>query len=812
MKNTKRSVTFKIVASYILAGVLAVIAFWVIYRQINNYTQITEIKNKNNEKLFLVGETLTGLYEAESLTRNIIQTADVEKFKNYKAKIDTILQTIHKVSAISEDSLQTVKIDSLRHLIDSKNKNFEELIKLYKQRKEKGIYATAIDELKKANESFDDSNYEKRFRSLDPQFRKSVVNIISLTKEDNAERLTNQTLDSLTTTVRQVLTELEERDKKYKQQISQKENNLLEKDQVITRQLRDLLATIEQNERNEYYQRLEASSQMLDKTSRIIVIIALTSLLVAIVFLFLIIRDVSRSQKYRIALEEEKAYKESLLKTRETLINTVTHDLRSPLNTVIGYSDLLEKTELNTKQEHYLDHLKKSSDYILHLVNDLLDLSKLEAGRMVIEELPFTPKNVIETTVISAIPINDPKKLDIHLHTEENLTRQYLSDPFRIKQVLTNLINNAYKFTDSGSITVSSKILENGVSEKQLIIKIKDTGIGITEEQQKHIFEEFSQGDDSTEKQYGGFGLGLAITKKIIMLLQGTISLESTPGKGSTFTVAIPVKRSHILLVEEGSDHKNYNALKNRSVLLVDDDPTQLALTSEVADLAGLKYDSAQDAQTALALADEKNYDLILTDIQMPRMDGFELLHELRKNEKTKSIPVIALSGRTDTTDADYKKAGFVYSLRKPYAPNTLLQLMAHALNINITLAETEPTADPSNSDTKNKQYSLNDLMMFAQGDSESLYAILDTFYDSTQTNLKLLKEAVRSKNVEEIKSITHKILPMFRQIKATEVVELLERLEQPDNYGVSNKEIYKLTKQSITKILFLIDKLKVEN
>ncbi|WP_378186269.1 hybrid sensor histidine kinase/response regulator [Aquimarina sp. W85] len=806
MKNTKRSVTFKIVASYFLAGVLAVIAFWVIYRQINNYTQITEIKNKNNEKLFLVGETLTGLYEAESLTRNIVQTADVDKFKNYKAKIDTILKTIHKVSEISEDSLQTIKIDSLKYLIDSKNKNFEELIKLYKQRKEKGIYATAIDELKKANESFDDADYEKRFRTLDPQFRKSVVNIISLTKEDNAERLTNQTIDSLTTTVRQVLTELEERDKKYKLQISQKENKLLEKDQVITRQLRDLLATIEKNERNDYYQRLEASSQMLDKTSRIIVIIALASLLVAIVFLFLIIRDVSRSQTYRIALEEEKAYKESLLKTRETLITTVTHDLRSPLNSVIGYSDLLGKTALNTKQEHYLDHLKKSSDYILHLVNDLLDLSKLEAGKMIIEELPFTPKKVIESTVMSAIPINDPKQLAINIDTEESLTRQYLSDPFRIKQVLTNLINNAYKFTNSGSITVSSKILENGVSEEHLIIKIKDTGIGITEEQQQHIFEEFSQGDDNTEKQYGGFGLGLAITKKIILLLKGTITLESTPGEGSIFTVTIPVQRSHMLLVEEDSDNKNYKALKDKRVLLVDDDPTQLTLTCEVAELAGLQYDSASNAKTALKLALTKEYDLILTDIQMPQMDGFEFLTMLQTNEQTSQIPVIALSGRTDTTDTDYKKAGFADSLRKPYAPNTLLELIANTLQI-----DTRVLAYTSESETNNNEYSLHDLMAFAQGDSESLYAILDTFYNSTETNLKLLKKAVKTNDIEEIKSITHKILPMFRQIKATEVVELLERTEQPETYHLSNDDIKKLTNQSIQKIHALIDKLKVE-
>ena len=153
MKNTKRSVTYKIIAAYLLIGIMAVTAFWVIYQQLNNYTQITKIKSENNEKLFLVGDAITGLYEAESLTRNIIQTSDVEKFNRYKVKIDTILQTINKVSEISDDTLQTKKIDSIKYLIDRKNENLEELITIYEQRKEKGLYETAIQELKKVNKS-----------------------------------------------------------------------------------------------------------------------------------------------------------------------------------------------------------------------------------------------------------------------------------------------------------------------------------------------------------------------------------------------------------------------------------------------------------------------------------------------------------------------------------------------------------------------------------------------------------------------------------------------------------------------------------
>ncbi len=808
MKNTKRSITLKIIAGYTLAIVLAIIAFWVIYRQFGNYSEITKIKNYNNEKLFLVGEAITGLYEAESLTRNIIQTSDTRKFKNYKAKIDSIIKTIDQVGEMS-DTLQARKIDSIKILIDSKNKNFEELIAIYEQRKVKGVYATAIDELKKINESFRDPNYDRRFSKLTPEFKNTIVNLLNLTKEDNARRLTNKTADSLAREVKQVLADLEKKDKKYKREISLKENQLLKNDQIITRQLRDLLATIEANERKEYVAKLERSNHILDRTANFIIIITAISLLIAIIFLFLITKDVSKSQKYRNELEAEKIYKESLLKTRESLINTVTHDLRSPLNTVIGYSDLLEKTGLNNKQKHYLDHLKKSSDYILHLVNDLLDLSKLEAGRMVIEELPFSPKKLIENTIISVIPVNDTKNLEILINSDNELSKQYLGDPFRIKQVLTNLLNNAYKFTDKGSIIIESKITQNGLAEKELVISVKDTGIGISKEQQEHIFEEFSQGDDNTEKKYGGFGLGLAITKKIIKLLDGKIRLESYPDQGSNFTFCIPIKLAKSQIHEEESESIEIQHFTNKKVLIVDDDLSQLDLTSEVVTLISLSYDICENGLDALELIKKNRYDLILTDIQMPKMDGFELLKALREMSDYKDIPIIALSGRTDTSVSQYKEAGFSGSLRKPYAPQALIDLIADVLKIDTSDLDFENSLPEQENNT---DYSLKDLMLFAQGDSESLYAILETFCSSTIDHIEKLKATVKKEDLEEIKRLAHKMLPMFKQIKAKQIVPILDTLEHQDDYELDTKEILLLTEEGVRKIEALIDKLKVKN
>ncbi|MHA7056611.1 hybrid sensor histidine kinase/response regulator [Aquimarina sp. M1] len=810
MKNTKRSITLKIIAGYTLAIVLAIIAFWVIYRQFSNYSEITKIKNDNNEKLVLVGEAITGLYEAESLTRNIIQTSDTEKFEAYKIKIDSIITTIDQVAGMSFDKFQSSKIDSIKTLIDSKNKNFEKLIAIYEQRKEKGLKENVIDQLKKSSKEY--GNYldlDKRIEDYNPATKKLIKNLLSWSKKDNEERLTSQTLDSVANHFYKVLIEVEEKDRRYERQITARENKLLKNDQIITKQLRDLMAAIEANERREYVAKLDRSNNILDKTANFIIIITAISLLIAILFLFLITKDVSKSQKYRNELEAEKIYKESLLKTRESLINTVTHDLRSPLNTVIGYSDLLEKTGLNNKQKHYLDHLKKSSDYILHLVNDLLDLSKLEAGRMVIEELPFSPKKLIENTISSVIPINDNKNLKVLINSDIELHKRYLGDPFRIKQILTNLLNNAYKFTDKGCISIDSKIKQNGLAEKELVISVKDTGIGISKEQQKYIFEEFSQGDDNTEKKYGGFGLGLAITKKIIQLLNGNIILESHPDRGSNFTFYIPIKLAKTQIYEEENEPLEIQHFINKKVLIVDDDLSQLDLTSEVVSLISLSYDICENGLDALALLKKNQYDLILTDIQMPKMDGFELIKAIRENTVYKDIPVIALSGRTDTTVSEYEEAGFSGSLRKPYAPQALIDLIVRTLEID------EASIDYENSipeQEKNANYSLGDLMLFAQGDSDSLYAILETFCNSTTDHIKELKHAIDKQDVTQIKRLAHKMLPMFKQLKAKEIIPVLDTLEHQNAYDLSTEEILLLTADGICKIEDLIDKLKVRS
>ena len=816
MKNTKRSLTVKIVVSYILAAILATIAFWVIYAQINSFTEHADIQDDNSQKLFLVSDILTNLYEAESLTLNIIKTGDTQKIDLYKTKIDTILIMINKIGARSEDALQLQKIDSLKLLIANKNDNLDQLIAIYKKRKQKGIYATAINELKKANKSFDDRNYNQRFKNLDPDFRKRLINILNLSREDNAQRLTNQTVDSLTTSVRQVLAELERKDKRNKRQISARENKLLKNDQIITKQLRDFLTVVEQNEVKASFERVSSSQEILSRTSQIIALVAVSSIILVLVFLFLITKDISRSQQYRLELENAKTYAESLVESKDSFMNMITHDLRSPLNTVLGYSELLDKTELDKKQEHYLQNLKKSSDYTLHLVNDLLDFSKLESGKMQLEKLPFYPDKLINDAVTVAIPITYKKELAVKVHTSDTIKQQVLGDPFRIKQILMNLVANAYKFTPDGSITITARYNEaiRNTDTKTMIISVQDTGIGMTEAQQEIVFKEFSQADASTQKNYGGSGLGLAITQKIVTLLGGRIALESTPEKGSTFTIFIPVTPilEEVSLPDSSTARYESEAFEDKKILIIDDEPAQLALAKEVVTNVGLNVDGVTNAPEALEKLSQNKYNLILTDIQMPQVNGFEFLETLQATTELSDIPVIALSGRTDIDPDDYKKKGFTSSLRKPYVPNMLIALIAKTLKIPLAQEKTPLQSVSTLPEfVDNPSYSLDELLIFAQNDPESLRAILEVLQSSTEQNLKELRQHLAKKNLEKIPDLAHKMLPMFRQIKAIDVVPELEKLERADADRLYKKTIKALSKEVIIKIEHIMTVLQEE-
>ncbi|MEP6261057.1 MAG: ATP-binding protein [Gillisia sp.] len=804
MKNSKRSITVKVIVGYLLVAALAAAAVWFTYSQVVKFSTLTQTNNLNSQQLVLVSEIATELIETENIGRQFIQSGDTTDLNRYTLQIENVQTSLDSLRGMYQDTTMKMELDSISTLLSKKSENLQELLELRTRDRNTSYYREVIRELEKVDPSFNPPNYDRRFANLEPHQRSVLIQLLEFNNQEG-QRISTVSADSLIRAVRTVLSELERENQQFREVINRKENELLLNDMVLNEQLRNLLRVVENEEREISLARVENSEVMLKEISTIIIVVGAASILIILIFLFLIVKDISRSQRYRLQLEEAKSFTEELMHRREQFIATITHDLRTPLNTVMGYTELMGKSGLNPKQDHYLSHLKKSSEYILHLVNDLLDLSKLEAGKMLIETLPFNPKNLLEDTFYNTIPEQDKKLLKFSVIASPETDCKVLSDPFRIKQILSNLITNAYKFTEKGEIIASISMKKKIEDSYILTISIKDSGIGINESKQEEIFEEFSQEHGDIEKKYGGTGLGLAITKRITSLLKGKIELKSKQGEGSEFIVKIPVKK---LPVEESVENDKEiikvteKDLKGKNILVVDDEPSQLALSKELIKSTGMNCHTASNGLEALKKLETGNYHLVLTDIQMPKMDGFELVRSIKNNPEFATIPVIAISGQTTVPSENYTEAGFAGNILKPYKPADLLFKIGQVLKIDI---EKKERSNIYNSSGKS-EYSLEEIFLFTGEDQVAMDTILTAFIESTRLNLKEIETSVDKGDQERVSQIAHRMLPMFKQMKANEIVPKLQDLEEKKQAAFSDEHI-KMLLEEIEVLLFQLQK-----
>ncbi|MCP9199529.1 ATP-binding protein [Gramella sp. GC03-9] len=784
MSNTKRNITVKVVAGYLIVAILAGLAVWYIYNQVIAYSEIAQSNTENNQQLILVSEISTDLNESENISRRLIQTGNEDELDLYNAQIDTIRNKLRELEQTYQDIDLETEVDSMSKLLEKKTENLKELVALRDTDRNTNYYSKALAELRNIDASFKDYNYENRFRNLKPYQKDVLIKWLEYSREDNAEQITSQRLDSLVQSVKRVLTDLEFANRQFQNEVIQKENQLLNNDMIVNQQLRRLLSGLEQKERENSVQRAQVFQEMLNETQTIIIFGGSIIAIIIIFFIINIIGDITRSQRYRMELEEAKEFAESLLARREQFMAAITHDLRSPLTTVMGYTDLIQKTGLDEKQKHYLTQIKKSSQFILHLVNDLLDLSKLEAGKMLIEKISFNPKKLIEDTINNVIPAEKNKDVEIKVEFSPATNAQIQGDPFRIKQILANLISNAWKFTEKGHILISAELIEKQADDHILKLKVKDTGIGISKAMQENIFEEFSQENSSIEKRFGGSGLGLAITKRLTELLEGSIKVDSEPGKGSEFVISIPVKklsgaREEIEKEEQEPEITMPKKFENigLSALIVDDEPGQLSLTVELAKSMGFEIDTASNGKIALEKLSEKEYDIILTDIQMPVLDGFDLIEIIREQEELKDLPVIALSGRTDVSKEVYSRVGFNNNLLKPYKPGDLKKAIAELLEIRY---RKEDTIEKSKSEKLvGDTYDLSEIFEFSGQDEAAMQTILQAFLEGAGESLRELEQAYKNEDQDRMGKLAHRMLPMLRQMKARSIVQILMKIEE---------------------------------
>ncbi|MDP3360447.1 MAG: PAS domain S-box protein [Lutibacter sp.] len=495
--------------------------------------------------------------------------------------------------------------------------------------------------------------------------------------------------------------------------------------------------------------------------------------------------DITQRIATELELKKAKDFAEESLKVKNEFLANMSHEIRTPLNAVIGFTDLLLETQLNPEQRSHLETMRNSGEILLSLINNVLDLSKLESEKLKVEEIPFNLHKSFNTVLKLMKLRADEKKISLDLKIEPNTPIHVIGDPTRVEQILLNLIGNAVKFTNKGFVHVTLKQLKETDGTSEIYFEVRDTGIGIVSNKINTVFGAFSQAKSDTSRIYGGTGLGLTIVKKLVGLLNGTIKVESVFGEGSVFKITLPLKKD---LVNVNTDEVEPEFLMNEplelSILLVEDNKTNQLLAKTRLERWKCKVDIANNGIEGVKKAQQNMYDLILMDIQMPVMDGYEASKIIKNDisKKVAKIPIIAMTAYATNADISLaKSSGMDDYIFKPFKPRELYNILEKygipSKERNLKYAN-DKNADAETKAEK-KHIDLKFLYEETQGESAILILLIESFLKDFNEFFEVVKKEFKRKNWKVLYEATHKIKPSITMFGIAEMEPIIHLLAQ---------------------------------
>ncbi len=572
----------------------------------------------------------------------------------------------------------------------------------------------------------------------------------------------------------------------------------------LTTRIDSMITTYEQVVTRRAVDNASEQQELRNRSTRTIGGIAVAAVLLSACFLIMIWRDITRSNRYRRELEEANKRAEALLEAREKLMLAITHDFKAPLGSIIGYTDLLSGLTTDERQRFYLDNMKSSSQHLLKLVSDLLDFHRLDLNKAEVNRVTFNPAQLFEEIRVSFKPLTDAKHLALDYSIDSELDGRFISDPLRIRQIVNNLLSNAVKFTVKGNIALNVTYHSSSVR-----IEVADTGKGMAPGDREKIFQEFTRLPGAQGEE--GFGLGLSIVHKLVTLLEGSISVQSTLGEGSRFIVILPLypvgpvvgeKQEGVVVStsasDQAGDREEISSQKLNHVLLIDDDRIQLALTAAMLEQQNIRATCCQQPDELIEQLRTSSFDVLLTDVQMPAINGFDLVKLLRASNipQAKTIPVIAVTARSEMDKAALHEHGFAGCLHKPFTVKELL----------LTVNEGQLSADEAHitEDMGTVGINFSALTAYSEDDPEAAYSIIHTFIEETGKNVERMQQALNEKEVDGIAAMAHKLLPLFTMIGAEGTIAPLKWLEacRGEEFSEKIEETTFNTLEAVRKII----------
>ncbi|HJU46337.1 MAG TPA: response regulator [Chitinophagaceae bacterium] len=533
-------------------------------------------------------------------------------------------------------------------------------------------------------------------------------------------------------------------------------------------------------------------------------------------------QDITERVKAEQELQIAKKMAEEVAHAKELFLANMSHEIRTPMNGILGMASLLAKTKLNDQQRNFLKLIYESANNLLVIVNDVLDLEKIIAGKLIVEKLPFKIIDKVATVVQSFIYKAEEKNVALIYQNSIPGDLVVVGDPYRLNQILNNILSNAVKFTETGKIVITTRIMsfEDQIATVQFIIK--DTGIGISEKNLKGIFEPFVQADPAISRKYGGTGLGLTICKSLLEMQGGTLSVTSKEGIGSTFTFNIPY------LISDQDDSKvdapvelNYASLKGKKILLAEDVELNQFIARHLLESWGIEVMVANNGREALAAVEKSDYDLVLMDIQMPEMDGIEATKYIRllADPVKAKVPVIALTANALKGDSEkYLSVGMTDYLSKPFDETKLFQVITRNMTnleegevpavdkeeVPVTVKQKENA--PMTTDTL---YDLTTIRSISGGDENFVKKMIDLFIETVPQNVEELNKALAEQDWEQVSKMAHKLKSTLDSMGIASVKQDVRTVEQNAKNKESLKDIPALVGNISTTVAACIEQLK---
>lgn len=776
----------KIITGYILLAVVIAIATWQVYDNSRLFVALNNASEQLLKRRDVVDSLVCSLLETNNAERSVL-LGEGSEWPHFNRSVATSEQMAKQLKPFIADQGQRQRIDTLVALIHMKRENTKRVAQLMAFDNRDAFYRDKVQALQSGRDSVvihsklygqhgqREKVYEiiksKRgfFRRLGDAFRRQhadtvgVTNILHATRVDSTAQRIN-IADSVANILTDIQNEEQKQNSRQQENVAARLNRLQRVSLQLSQRTGLLLEHIQREEKNALQKALGHAMQSRHKMVVRIAIIGLVAILIAALLVAYILRDIKRERRDRQRIVEAKTETERIMAQRERLLLTITHDIKAPAASIAGFIELLSEQVSRPKALAYIDSMRHSAIHLQQLVAALLDYHLLESGKAERHDVSFVPQQLAKNCVEEFKPMAAEKGLNITLGTlTPNCGDLWRSDAFRVKQIMSNLIGNAVKYTDRGGVKVEMRISPR----QHLIIYVSDTGRGMSQADCQRIFDAFTRLPNGQGKE--GVGLGLSITREVVQMLGGTITVTSEEGKGSCFTVSLPIKKEekkqkkdveeNVASVETNrSSTEAKEATTEINILAVDDDALQLELFKEMAQKIGgakLNISTTTSASEAIKLAEETKPQIMFTDIEMPEMSGKDMI----KHVKNSDMSTVAMTAHDPSIMTSLKKAGFSTCLFKPFNAATLAATLAQITRLPLSVKTAEQKAS-----------FFAPLTAFAEGDTEAEQEILTQVGESIKEYRQMLEQGLKHNGEElqrdSISRAAHKAMPLLSMLK----------------------------------------------